>query len=176
MCHPGGENPSKKKQPTRKKWWRAARARCYWQCTHLCQVKATKNAKTNASVPVVVEEEEDPQWVPLVGGPFTEEDEFCISIRRLQQRTGCTDATCDDIIATFRKVVLSACLHTLCLITLKITFLEVSYVIIFITFKILACTLVTWSNIVFCCAQVSALWCSEWLQSRRQKNAKCRRD
>ena len=59
-----------------------------------------------------MQEEEDLKWMPLVGGPFTQEDEFCVSIRRLQQRTGCTDATCDDIIKTFRKVILIACLNT----------------------------------------------------------------
>ena len=39
----------------------------------------------------------------IVGGGFTKQDEFCVSIRRLQHRTGCSNATCADIIETFRK-------------------------------------------------------------------------
>ena len=49
------------------------------------------------------EDEEDPQWKKLVGGGFTEADEFCVSIRRLQKRTGCSDVACNDMISTFRK-------------------------------------------------------------------------
>ena len=39
----------------------------------------------------------------LVGGPFTASDQFCIDIRRLQQRSKCSDATCDEIVKTFAK-------------------------------------------------------------------------
>ena len=48
-------------------------------------------------------EQEDEEWIPLVGGAFTKEDEFCVSIRRLQKRTGCSDAACHDMVKTFRK-------------------------------------------------------------------------
>lgn len=48
-------------------------------------------------------EQEDEEWIPLVGGGFTKEDEFCVSIRRLQKRTGCSDAACHDMVKTFRK-------------------------------------------------------------------------
>ena len=51
------------------------------------------------------EEGEAPEseWVSVVGGGFTKEDDFCIDVRRLQQRTGCSDSTCEDIIKTFRR-------------------------------------------------------------------------
>ena len=47
--------------------------------------------------------EDSEKWVPLVGPGFTKEDDFCISIRRLQQRHGCTDMCCKDMVDTFRK-------------------------------------------------------------------------
>lgn len=49
------------------------------------------------------EEDEKANWVKIVGGPFTEEDNFCADLRRLQQRSGCSDAACDDIVRTFQK-------------------------------------------------------------------------
>lgn len=39
----------------------------------------------------------------IIGGVFTKEDQLCADLRRLQQRCGCTDATCDDILNTFKK-------------------------------------------------------------------------
>jgi hypothetical protein len=51
--------------------------------------------------PNLQEQHAPSEWVQIVGGGFTKEDQFCIDVRRLQQRTGCTDATCDDIIRTF---------------------------------------------------------------------------
>lgn len=62
-----------------------------------CQVAATEEGQAEK------QEEPDPQWKQIVGGGFTQADEFCVSIRRLQQRTGCSDAACQDIIETFRK-------------------------------------------------------------------------
>ena len=44
-----------------------------------------------------------PRWVDIVGGPFNKEDELCVDLRRLQQRTKCTDATCEDFVKTFGK-------------------------------------------------------------------------
>ena len=38
-----------------------------------------------------------------MGDGFTEEDQFCIDIRRMQSRTGCSDATCKDVLDTFRR-------------------------------------------------------------------------
>ena len=55
----------------------------------------------NCANPNLQEQHAPPKWVQIVGGGFTKEDQFCVDIRRLQQRTGCTDATCDDIIRTF---------------------------------------------------------------------------
>ena len=49
------------------------------------------------------EEEHEPKWQQIVGGPFTKQDELCVDIRRLQQRSGASDATCDDILRTFSK-------------------------------------------------------------------------
>ena len=49
------------------------------------------------------EEEEAPEWTKLECGVFTKEDELCVDLRRLQQRHGCSDATCDDILNTFSK-------------------------------------------------------------------------
>ena len=45
----------------------------------------------------------EPKWVQIVGGPFTKADELCVDLRRLQQRSGCSDKTCDDILRTFSK-------------------------------------------------------------------------
>ena len=42
-----------------------------------------------------------PKWHQVVGGPFTKEDMFCVDLRRLQQRCGCSDATCKEILKTF---------------------------------------------------------------------------
>ena len=39
----------------------------------------------------------------IIGGPFRKEDMICADLRRLQQRCGCTDATCADILKTFQK-------------------------------------------------------------------------
>lgn len=49
------------------------------------------------------EEESVEKWVQLIGGPFTEEDQLCADVRRLQQRSGCSDVTCDEIVELFRK-------------------------------------------------------------------------
>ena len=43
------------------------------------------------------------RWVRIVGGDFTVEDNFCADLRRLQQRNGCSDSTCEDILGTFKK-------------------------------------------------------------------------
>ena len=44
-----------------------------------------------------------PKWHQVVGGPFTKQDMFCVDIRRLQQRSGCSDATCKEILKVFSK-------------------------------------------------------------------------
>lgn len=44
-----------------------------------------------------------PKWIELADGPFTKADQLCVDIRRLQQRCGCSDSTCDEIINTFSK-------------------------------------------------------------------------
>ena len=49
------------------------------------------------------EQEYQPEWVPFVGGPFTKEDNFCVDIRRLQQKFKCSDATCDEVVKLFGK-------------------------------------------------------------------------
>ena len=38
-----------------------------------------------------------------MGGAFTEADNFCCDLRRLQQRSKCSDQTCNDILKTFAK-------------------------------------------------------------------------
>ena len=47
--------------------------------------------------------ERKPKWVQIASGPFTEADNFCADLRLLQQRSGCTDKTCEDIAQTFSK-------------------------------------------------------------------------
>ena len=49
------------------------------------------------------EAELKPKWIELVDGPFTKADQLCVDIRRLQQRCGCSDSTCDEIMSTFSK-------------------------------------------------------------------------
>ena len=49
------------------------------------------------------EHEEAAKWVNIVGGPFSKDDNFCADLRRLQQRCGCSNTTCEDILTTFRK-------------------------------------------------------------------------
>ena len=44
-----------------------------------------------------------PHWVSIVGGGLVEEDMLCVDIRRLQQRSRCSDVTCRDIIKTMSK-------------------------------------------------------------------------
>ena len=47
-------------------------------------------------------QQQPPKWVPLIHDElFSKEDQFFVDVRRLQQRTSCTDATCQDIIQTF---------------------------------------------------------------------------
>ena len=52
-----------------------------------------------------LEDEEEPaqKWMKITGGPFTKADNFCADLRRLQQRCGCSDVTCEDFLATFSK-------------------------------------------------------------------------
>ena len=38
-----------------------------------------------------------------MGGGFSKEDNFCADLRRLQQRCGCSDKTCADVLQTFKK-------------------------------------------------------------------------
>ena len=44
-----------------------------------------------------------PEWVPLVAGPFTKQDEFCVDVRCLQHQFKCSDAACDQIVKIFGK-------------------------------------------------------------------------
>ena len=43
------------------------------------------------------------KWVQLIGGPFTIEDQLCADVRKLQQRSGCSDVTCAQVVELFRK-------------------------------------------------------------------------
>jgi hypothetical protein len=51
------------------------------------------------------EEEQDsaPRWLKIVGGDFKPKEVFCVDMRRLQARRGCSTATCNDFIKTFAK-------------------------------------------------------------------------
>lgn len=49
------------------------------------------------------EREEEVKWVEITGGPFKKSDKICADLRRLQQRSGCSDVACEDILSTFRK-------------------------------------------------------------------------
>ena len=60
------------------------------------QAAPKKQTVTNAT-------DEEEKWVSIVGGPFTKEDMLCADLRRLQQRCGCSDTACDDILRTFQK-------------------------------------------------------------------------
>ena len=51
------------------------------------------------------ENEPEPKWVPFVGCGFTKEDMFCVNLRRVQQRSGCSDVTCKDFLETFAKLL-----------------------------------------------------------------------
>lgn len=46
-----------------------------------------------------------PVWVPVPtdGTGFTEQDKICVDIRRLQQRSGCTNVTCGDVLSLFKQ-------------------------------------------------------------------------
>lgn len=48
-------------------------------------------------------EAHEPNWVPIVGSGLNEEDMICADIRRLQQRTGCCDSTCDEILQLYSQ-------------------------------------------------------------------------
>ena len=48
-------------------------------------------------------EAESPEWFPLDQGPFTKADQVFVDLRRLQQKAGCSDATCAKILQMFAK-------------------------------------------------------------------------
>lgn len=51
----------------------------------------------------VNEDDKKPIWFPVVGGGLTKEDMLCVDIRRLQQRSGCSDVTCKEVLQMFKQ-------------------------------------------------------------------------
>ena len=43
------------------------------------------------------------KWVSIAGGAFDKKDMFCADIRRLQQRCGCSDLACNEVLNMFKK-------------------------------------------------------------------------
>lgn len=79
---------------------------CYFVCRQNNDEETTNcggETDEDAEREEQAEGEEAAKWVNIVGGPFSKDDNFCADLRRLQQRSGCSNTTCEDFLTTFRK-------------------------------------------------------------------------
>ena len=89
-------NHNKKNEQVRKKKNKIIRCMTFeiiLTCAYVCHVCQGSPAEGS----------QEEQWIPITGVGFTKADQFCVSVRRLQQRTGCSDIACKDIIQTLGK-------------------------------------------------------------------------
>ena len=72
-------------------------------------VRVSKGVFDKKYVQVYQDEDEEnatdkePVWIPIVGGPFTKADRICADLRRLQSRSGCSNATVENFLEIFSK-------------------------------------------------------------------------